>query len=59
MGAGKWRETYTATLRVADVCIIADKDEAGALTHRLSSASFMAWQNPSAYWNCRPPTASR
>jgi hypothetical protein len=29
MGAGKWRDSYSETLRGADVIIIADKDEAG------------------------------
>ncbi len=29
MGAGKWRDSYTKTLRDADVYIIADKDDAG------------------------------
>ena len=29
MGAGKWRDSYTETLKGADVCIIADRDKAG------------------------------
>ena len=29
MGAGKWREKYAETLRVADVIIVQDKDDAG------------------------------